>query len=94
MLQGKKGHLLGLKNRFSLVLFQVIDCIRKTRFYASKAQEAPLHCSSILRALMQRQFPLQVVLQCLFLDHSVIDDFTPICDTEARSTSSTSVADK
>ena len=41
MLQGKKGH-------FSLVLFQVIYFIHKTRFYASKdmtrkAQVVPAH---------------------------------------------------
>ena len=33
---------------------------------------------------MQQQFPLPVVLEYLFLDHSAIADFIPICDPETR----------
>ena len=33
---------------------------------------------------MQQQFPLPVVLECLFLDHSGIQDFIPICDPKAQ----------
>ena len=42
---------------------------------------------------MQQQFPLPVVLECLFLDHLASGDFILICDPDACLTLPTSIAE-
>ena len=42
---------------------------------------------------MQQQFPLPVVLECLFLDQLASADFIPICDPEVHPALSSFIAE-